>query len=397
MLINFWPQVFFSFNSLLLPHGLLFTTALSPILLWLQSRRVFFIGTFYVTLVLLPYLTVHLIFLEINYFEYFKSIILFIINYYAVLAMAVYCSRISHWNKLFVSLLKVSFCIYIVGVVFLFTPLNVFFWRVNETISAGVVGLTRYKALVYEPSYFSTLIAPLVAYFIFKYIEERKVEDFFWCLLGVILLVSSFSLGVIACMVFSFLVVFLIRVLYLLNFGFVWAGLACICVILVVAFTTDNPLSNRAVNVLNGSDNSGNARTSSSLIITEKILDDTNYVFGAGFGQVKLFMKDRLHSLWYQLTGSVNDFVLPSAWPDLIAHLGILGGLIKLFIEVFILFRFKVYKRIYGLFLWVFVFIYQFTGSFMTNQAEYIIWIMACISSIQFEKLGDDSRFNTSC
>ncbi len=36
----------------------------------------------------------------------------------------------------------------------------------------------------------------------------------------------------------------------------------------------------------------------------------------------------------------------------------------------------KVWRNYYRLLLFVFVFIYQFTGSFITNIAEYVIWIM---------------------
>jgi hypothetical protein len=36
-----------------------------------------------------------------------------------------------------------------------------------------------------------------------------------------------------------------------------------------------------------------------------------------------------------------------------------------------------VWRNYYRLLLFTFIFIYQFTGSFITNVAEYVIWIMA--------------------
>jgi hypothetical protein len=36
-----------------------------------------------------------------------------------------------------------------------------------------------------------------------------------------------------------------------------------------------------------------------------------------------------------------------------------------------------VWTNYYRLLLFLFVFIYQFTGSFITNVAEYVIWILA--------------------
>ncbi|MGZ5135232.1 MAG: hypothetical protein ACXWCG_08785, partial [Flavitalea sp.] len=40
-------------------------------------------------------------------------------------------------------------------------------------------------------------------------------------------------------------------------------------------------------------------------------------------------------------------------------------------------FKTKVWSNYYRLSLFLFIFIYQFTGSYLTNIAEYVIWILA--------------------
>jgi len=50
---------------------------------------------------------------------------------------------------------------------------------------------------------------------------------------------------------------------------------------------------------------------------------------------------------------------------------------LRLIIEIALFFHTKVWRNYYRLLLFFFVFIYQFTGSFITNVAEYVIWILA--------------------
>jgi hypothetical protein len=73
------------------------------------------------------------------------------------------------------------------------------------------------------------------------------------------------------------------------------------------------------------------------------------------------------------------DFVatIPNAMAEMLAIFGWVGVMLKLTIEIGLFFLTKVWTNYYRLLLFFFVFIYQFTGSFVTNIAEYIIWILA--------------------
>jgi hypothetical protein len=62
---------------------------------------------------------------------------------------------------------------------------------------------------------------------------------------------------------------------------------------------------------------------------------------------------------------------------ETLAIFGLAGVVLRLFLEFFLFFKTRVYSNYYRLALFIFVFIYQFTGSFITNIVEYVIWILA--------------------
>jgi hypothetical protein len=59
---------------------------------------------------------------------------------------------------------------------------------------------------------------------------------------------------------------------------------------------------------------------------------------------------------------------------EMLATYGIYGFILKIFFEVFFFIRLKIYSNLYSLGLFIFIFIYQFTGSFLVNAAEIGIW-----------------------
>jgi hypothetical protein len=48
--------------------------------------------------------------------------------------------------------------------------------------------------------------------------------------------------------------------------------------------------------------------------------------------------------------------------------------------EIFFFFRTRVWTNYFRLSLFLFVFVYQLTGSFITSQAEYLIWLLAFVN-----------------
>jgi hypothetical protein len=68
---------------------------------------------------------------------------------------------------------------------------------------------------------------------------------------------------------------------------------------------------------------------------------------------------------------------IPNAVAETWTLFGIAGLMLRFIAEISLFFSRKVWCNYYRLILFVFIFIYQFTGSFVTNLAEYVIWILA--------------------
>ncbi|MES1221835.1 MAG: hypothetical protein ABUT20_40430, partial [Bacteroidota bacterium] len=97
--------------------------------------------------------------------------------------------------------------------------------------------------------------------------------------------------------------------------------------------------------------------------------------WGVGIGQIKIMGEDTIRSYYLYYT----DFTvaIPNAVAETLAIFGWIGVSLRLGIEIFMFIHTRVWKNYYRLLLFLFIFIYQFTGSYITNVAEYFIWILA--------------------
>ncbi|MGZ5242366.1 MAG: hypothetical protein ACXWW0_00725 [Bacteroidia bacterium] len=68
---------------------------------------------------------------------------------------------------------------------------------------------------------------------------------------------------------------------------------------------------------------------------------------------------------------------IPNAAAETIIYFGYIGFAIRIGLQLFLFIKTKVYRHPFRLWLFLFVFIYQFTGSYITNFAEYLIWMLA--------------------
>jgi hypothetical protein len=155
-------------------------------------------------------------------------------------------------------------------------------------------------------------------------------------------------------------------------FASVFSGLAFV---IVYFFFRNSALLIRLGNVFSGRDLSGRGRTFDSFTIANKILGEHDKYWGIGLGQVKVRGTAIIQDYYlYNM-----DFVatIPNAVAETFAVFGWAGVALRLFIEIFLFFYTKVWTNYYRLWLFFFIFIYQFTGSFITNVAEYVIWILA--------------------
>ena len=80
---------------------------------------------------------------------------------------------------------------------------------------------------------------------------------------------------------------------------------------------------------------------------------------------------------------------IPNAAAETLAIFGWVGFALRILVECLLFLSTKVWSNYFRLLLFVFAFVYQFTGSFITNIAEYVIWIMAFTRVfVEFERNG---------
>jgi hypothetical protein len=158
----------------------------------------------------------------------------------------------------------------------------------------------------------------------------------------------------------------------------------------MLLFFGDSVFVVRIVNVFSGKDISFRGRTFDSFYLGWQIAAQKSIWFGCGFGQVKEVGTDVFNTFYNTSFYTADNVGIPNAIGDTLATLGMVGVFLRLILEVYFFFKTKVYSNYYRLSLFVFIFIYQFTGSFITNIAEYSIWIIAFHKDIfeEFDKVN---------
>lgn len=380
---KYYPVAFLYFflNGVFLPHGLLYTTLLTPVLLiWLLKFPSFrYIWIFFI--VLLPFALIHFRIGVANNMYYLKSATLLFTVYIFCIAFYQYLSECHSIRTIYRKLLSVNILFVGFAIVALFIPsLKLIFWYYNE-ITQGFKTV-RLQLLTYEPSYYSTLLLPLVMYYYLKIIVLKLPNPVLSFLLATIPLFLSLSFGVILGLLLALGITLLAGYRRFFNtriLFYVLLGGSILIVLLAVLLTvfSHNVFVVRFTNVLSGNDSSFRGRTVESFYLGWELAKMKSLWFGVGPGQVKALGYE-LFSNFYNYGGfKPEEIAIPNAMGDTLATFGIIGLSIRVGLQGYFFFRTRVYTNYYRLALFLFVFIYQFTGSFITNIAEYVIWVLA--------------------
>jgi hypothetical protein len=142
--------------------------------------------------------------------------------------------------------------------------------------------------------------------------------------------------------------------------------------------------------VFAGQDTSFRGRTTDSFFIAWQIALKKSVLFGCGPGQIKVLGVDILKHFYRSNNYTSANTIIPNVLAETLAIYGLTGLFLRLGTEIYLFFRTRVYSNYYRLALFLFIFIYQFTGSYVTNIAEYIIWILAFNPGLfaEFNKTG---------
>jgi hypothetical protein len=387
--------LYFFLNGVLLPLGLLWTTLLAPVFLFWLWRYPTFQALKYFFFFTIPLLVIHYLNGIIDYSFYIKSYLLFFCVYVFCLAFYQYLENCHSLRYIFRKILILNAIMTVISLAFLNIPyLRTIFWY-NNDMSLGTVTVYRLRMLTYEPSYYCTLFAPIVIYYLLKSVRKEVPRPWMYFCLVLIPLFLSLSFGVILSIALAFAIILVWdgrnTIFTKRNFKYLAGGILLLGLVLagMAIFHPNNVLFRRMANVFKGRDLSFNGRTLDSYRIAMLVLKDRSLYFGVGFGQVKILAFPIFGHYYHSTKFKVSDIGIPNAMGDLLATLGLVSVLLKLYLELFFFFRTKVSSNYYRLALFLFVFIYQFTGSFIMNIAEYAVWIMAFHPSLfpEFNKV----------
>jgi hypothetical protein len=385
--------LYFFFNSVLLPKGLLYTNILSPVFYFNTIRRGYNVWWWQFAASLLVFDGIHLYY-GVDLPSFIVSNGLFISTYMCVVAFYHFIDRYHHTGRLMRNLLLFNAALTCVALIFLMgsRPLQDLFWYVKK-FTSGVEDMPRLALFTYEASYYSLLLVPVAYYYFVKYaLAQFSSGGESALILAVIPLMLSLSFGVIGATAISIIIyaVLNIRPIFRrrrsLRLFSICAGLLVIAVALIWLIP-GNPLLVRINNVLSGDDSSANGRTFDSFRMAWLIAREKNEWFGCGLGQVKVLTQEivRTH---FQYWGNFPRYDIPNAMGETLAIFGITGVIVRLGLQVWLFLRTRVYDNHYRMLLFLFMFIYQFTGSFITNIVEYVIWCIAFSSAF--------TRFNVT-
>jgi hypothetical protein len=371
--------IYMFFNSFLLPDGLLFTTLLTPFFFLgivrkngLKSYFIFLLITALFAIFQLP--TVGYVKEYIKSFVLLQCVAIFTINAYLVF---------KEDNKLadvFKVLGTINLVLLLLSIIALFIPLLRSYLWYERSMSDGLPVIPRLKMLTYEASYYSLIITPIFSYYLLKRILLNAKTGILLLSLTISLLLSL-SFGVLAGILISLILVYCLNLKELgrrINLNYLATGLLLIVAsfVCLYIFNPQNILFDRIRNIISGKDTSANGRTYESFILAWNIAKTKSLYWGIGLGQLKLIGRDYIIQ-YYTYTDIPPVIRIPNAVAETLNIFGIAGLVLRFSIIIYLFFKTKVWNNYYRLLLFIFIFIYQFTGSFLFNVVEYVIWILA--------------------
>jgi hypothetical protein len=373
--------VYFFLNSAGLPFGLTYTALLAPFFYsWiLLTRKKETILPFLA--VLAPFIVIQLLYPDVIRRVYFISLLNLLLVYIFCQAVYTFLKVCKDPEKVLQQILVINFILCLVAIVLFFTPWYEILWY-EKDLTTGVKVFRRMKLLTYEPSYYATLFAPFFCFFFLQYLfRQNKTKG--WRLLPMLFLpyLLSLSFGVMGALLISGIMVYLIYFVRLTSKRrvFHWAmftsSFSVVAISIIYFFLRNSPLAVRFANIFAGKDLSGKGRTTDSFLIAHQLLGADHKWFGIGLGQIKIKGAGFIQEYYLYIQNFIPT--IPNAVAETWAVFGWTGMLLRIFIEIILFFHTKVWTNYYRLWLFFFIFIYQFTGSFITNIAEYVIWILA--------------------
>lgn len=383
-------QLFFFFNNAGLPGGLLYTNLLTPFLyIWLlYQKKQPFLWPY--LMIVIPFDIIHLI-LGVELKSFIISNLLLLSTFIWGVTVQYVVHNTPNMGRVFKNLLLTNFAFTCIACLVYFTPYKELLWYMNK-FTESINGFYRLSLLTFEASYYSLIFAPIVIYYLLKvFLGTHKMGTLPTLILLFVPLLLSLSLGVIGALLISFIGFYFIhfkKVFYKKSFLYwlVLVSIASACIILLLAlFYPDNPVFIRINNIILGVDTSTKGRTTDSFGIAWKVANERSIWFGSGLGQVKVLAYDVVKK-YYNYWGELDVVRIPNSVAETLAIFGIFGLTIRFGLIFYLFFKSRVLSNYYRTVLFIFIFVYQFTGSYITSAVEITIWAMVFSSGFtQFD------------
>lgn len=379
-------HIYFFFNSLGLTGGLLYTNLLSPILfIWLaKKKQLKYLKFIFIGLVI--YSVPHVL-IGVELKSFVISNLLFLSTFIFVFSCYYYINSYQSIYIVLKQILILNTLLVFVAIPFYFAEshLQKLFWYTNQFTTQ--LNFTRLSLFTFEASYYALLIVPLFFYYTIKHIKKQQIlkgkYEIFMVILPLILSMSFGVLGGILITVCLFCWFFRDKIKRNRNIVLILSGGLIFILVFVVFYCflfPDSLITLRLNNIFFGIDTSTKGRTTESFIIGWKVAELKSVWFGCGLGQVKHLMP-QIVKTFFPHWGVLHITRIPNATAETLAIFGVTGLLVRFGLIIYLFFKTKVYANYYRLALFTFIFIYQFTGSYITNIVEYVIWTIAFSSA----------------
>jgi O-antigen ligase len=386
--------LYFFLNNFLLPQGLLYTAILTPLFLyWLYKNHQIPGLLKWGILLLIPIPFQILSGVDIKSYG-ISTVQVFTVWIFLFTAIKAVKFMQDGFSDILRQVLAINTLLVFLALLILpFPTINSLMWDFTP-ISPGVPEFPRLMLLAYEPSHYALLLSPVFIYFLLKIMMGKSDHPLLLAFAVIAPLIISLSFGVLGALVLALLIT---AIAYFLKFPassrsvFFNVLILFVIAIVILAFVwPSNPVFERLGNIFQGSDTSAKGRLSDSFMFAVDLIKKYNPFFGVGPGQVKVLAHDFIVE-YYQYYGDFAKTVrIPNSMGEMLAVYGVYGFVLKLAFEIFFFVRLKIYQNIYSFALFLFIFIYQFTGSFLTNVAEMGIW--AIVFGIRFQMFELNQR-----
>lgn len=374
--------LYFFFNSVGLRGGLLYTNLLTPFLLiWIYKKHQIK-PLIYSLLIIFPFSIIH-VFLGVNFKSFIVSHLLVISTIIFVISAYVYISKYASLKNTIQKILTYNFIFVLIAIPFYFLEYKYqkIFWYTNLFTTQNA--FTRLSLMTFEASYYSLLLIPIAYYYIYKIVFSDNIQNKKLLILMIVLpFILSLSFGVIGgCLITAFFMIWFNRHKFqkhkkLLNLLSACIILTIISFIFLYVFFPNSLPAKRISNVFLGYDTSTRGRTIEAFKIAWLVAKSKSIWFGCGLGQTKFILPEIIQQ-HFPYWGKLDVYRIPNTLAETFAIFGIFGVLIRFIIIFYFFVKTRVNKNYFRLSLFIFIFIYQFTGSYITNIVEYVIWVFA--------------------